>query len=101
MNTTQTTERILALLHGVVGGDKAERLGIDSRLLDEGCIDSFGLVSLVAEIESVFSISVSTGDLTAQNFQSVRDIVRMVEHYLGTEQTPSPGFVHAPREPTG
>jgi acyl carrier protein len=65
----------------LLGPDKAERVGVNSRLLDDGGIDSFGLVSLVAELESTFMIAIANEDLIAQNFRSVCDIAVLVDRY--------------------
>lgn len=80
----QTSDRILAMVRSLLGPDKAERVGVNSRLLDDGGIDSFGLVSLVAEIESSFLIAIANEDLTAQNFRSVCDIAVLVDRYQST-----------------
>jgi len=77
----QTSDRILAMVRLLLGPDKAERVGVNSRLLDDGGIDSFGLVSLVAELESTFMIAIANEDLIAQNFRSVCDIAVLVDRY--------------------
>lgn len=82
MATPCTADTILGLVRVVAGPDRGPRIRIDSRLLDEGGLDSFGLLSLVVEIETTFSISLSTADLTARNFHCVRDIVALVERHL-------------------
>lgn len=78
----RTTETILGLVHAAVGPERAEGIGDDSRLLHEGGLDSFGLVALVVELDKTFSITISNDDLTAGNFDSVRDIAAMVDRYL-------------------
>lgn len=77
----QTSDRILSMVRSLLGPDKAEHVGIHSRLLDDGVIDSFGLVSLVAEIESTFLIEIANEDLVAQNFRTVCDIAVLVDRY--------------------
>lgn len=85
MSIEQTTQKVLELVAALVGPDQAHAVSLDSRLLYDGTIDSFGLVSLLGEIETAFSISFSAEDLTAQNFQTVNDMVLLVERYLNAE----------------
>lgn len=87
MSTEQTTQKVLELVAALVGAEQAQSLSLDSRLLYDGTIDSFGLLSLLSEIEAAFSISSSADDLTAQNFQTVNDMVLLVERYLSAGST--------------
>jgi acyl carrier protein len=57
-------------------------LKVDSLLLEEKILDSFGLIQLVTEIDSEFSISIKTEDLTLQNFETLKDIGTLVERYI-------------------
>lgn len=50
----------------------------DDGLLENGIIDSLGLLDLVAFLEQAFSITVDDDDVTLDNFESVRSIARFV-----------------------
>lgn len=84
MSPAHTADKVLALVRGVAGVERSLHVGVESQLLDEGILDSFGLVTLVAELDTAFSISISTEDLIAQNFDTVGDIARLVDRYIGS-----------------
>ena len=52
-------------------------------LIEEGIIDSFSVVNIVAEIESEFQIEIDPEDIISENFESVDNIVSLVKKYLG------------------
>ncbi len=86
MNGARTIETIFDIVHAAVGPERAPRIAEDTRLLDEGGLDSLGLVTLVAELDRVFAITISNEDLTARNFHSVRDIATLVDRYLAAAE---------------
>jgi acyl carrier protein len=47
-------------------------------LFTEGLIDSFGILDLLARLESEFGVRVSNDDLTWQNFRSVEQIAGLI-----------------------
>jgi acyl carrier protein len=51
----------------------------DVALLDEGIIDSLGVLDLINFIEEEFKISISDEDLVPENFQSIQSIVIFIE----------------------
>lgn len=55
------------------------QLGLDDQLLEGGIVNSFGIVELVSYLEKTFGIEVSDYDVVPENFQTVRDITRLVE----------------------
>lgn len=56
--------------------------GIDDRLLEEGIIDSLGVLELVGYIQTQFRIEVSDEDLFPENFQTIGSLVAFVERKL-------------------
>ena len=90
------------IIDEILGEDEGFKLELDDSLLN-GLIDSFGLTSLIAFMEETYGISVDVGDVTKENFQSIRaleDFVRTRRGLLedesdvsgsrkGTESTPS------------
>ena len=56
---------------------------LDRSLLDEGIIDSTGLVELIVFIEEEFSISVGEEKMTKENLGSVLKIVNFIEREIG------------------
>ncbi|MCI8326840.1 MAG: acyl carrier protein [Lachnospiraceae bacterium] len=52
-------------------------------LIDDGLIDSFAVISLVAELEDQFSIEVDTAEIIPENFNSLEAIWNMVRRLQG------------------
>jgi acyl carrier protein len=51
---------------------------VDTDLVETGLLDSLALVELLAQLEEMFGISVSTDDLELVNFRSIASIARFV-----------------------
>lgn len=51
--------------------DKGYHYGDDASFLEEGIIDSLGIIELVAFVEKKFGISVADSELLPSNFDSV------------------------------
>lgn len=54
----------------------------DSDLFAKGIIDSFAVVSMVAEIENEFDIELEAEDIIPENFQTVNAIIKLIEKRL-------------------
>ena len=48
-------------------------------LIDDGILDSFAILSIVAELEEEFGVSVSPADIIPDNFNSADALWAMVE----------------------
>ncbi|KHD06664.1 hypothetical protein PN36_21785 [Candidatus Thiomargarita nelsonii] len=57
-------------------------IDFDQSLVDQGIIDSFGLVEMSAFIQDVFDIKIEESDLTKNNFGSINKISSYVERRL-------------------
>lgn len=51
----------------------------ETGLIDNGILDSFDIVSLVAELNEAFDIEISPADLIPENFNSAEAIFALVE----------------------
>lgn len=51
---------------------------IEHALVTDGILDSFDMVSLVAEIEEAFGVVLTAEDLQPENFQSPDAIYRLI-----------------------
>lgn len=51
---------------------------IEHALVTDGILDSFDMVSLVAEIEEAFGVVLTAEDLQPENFQSSDAIYRLI-----------------------
>ncbi len=48
-------------------------------LLEQGIVDSFGLIHLVGELEKRFEVKIEPDDLQKENFESVSAMVRFIK----------------------
>jgi acyl carrier protein len=54
----------------------------DHLLLEEGIIDSVGMLKLISFIEETFAVKMLDDDLTPENFETLTRIAQMVERNL-------------------
>jgi acyl carrier protein len=63
-------------------GDKSRKLLDDTSFIDEGIIDSIGVLELLAFLEEDFKIKVEDEEIMPDNFDSVDKLVTFVESKL-------------------
>lgn len=51
----------------------------EDKLIDDGILDSFDLVSLIGEINETFDIEVSFDDIEPENFNSVEAMLELLQ----------------------
>lgn len=51
----------------------------EKALIDQRVLDSFGVITLVSELEDAFSIEIEASDMIPENFNSVEAIYNMVQ----------------------
>lgn len=59
-----------------------DEIPLDKSLIDEGIIDSFGLIEIASFIEKEFGITVKEEQMTRKNFGSVHLIVDFIKGQL-------------------
>jgi acyl carrier protein len=57
-------------------------LGPDEDLLEQGIIDSLGIMKLVLFLEESYGIQVNDQDIIPENFQCISSMVKYVEQQL-------------------
>ena len=73
-------DRLLKVLRKI----KPEIDFINSKnLVDEGTLDSIDIVSIIIEIEKEYSIEINPSEIDPDNFQSIYDILELVEKTIG------------------
>ena len=60
-----------------------DEVPLDKSMIDEGIIDSFGLVEIFAFLKSTFGIVVAEDEMIRENFGSILKIIAFVERRLG------------------
>ncbi len=51
----------------------------ETRLIDDGILESFDIITLVGEINDAFDINIDVGDLVPENFNSVQNMWALIE----------------------
>lgn len=51
----------------------------ETKLIDDGILDSFDIVSLIGELSDEFDVDVTPKDLIPENFNSVDKMVELIE----------------------
>lgn len=51
----------------------------EKKLIGDGILESFDIMSLVPELEDEFDVKIKPKDLVAENFNSVDDMVAMLQ----------------------
>lgn len=79
--TFNTGNAIEQLMQFIVENYMVEReeVPLEKSLIDEGIIDSFGLIEISSFLEKTFSITIQEEDLVRENFGSVYKMIDFVE----------------------
>ena len=83
MTILQNLEKVLLTEIGVDLGKKS--LDPDEDLLEQGIIDSLGIMKLVLFMEETYGIAVADEEVVPENFQTVSMMVRFVEQKMQTK----------------
>ncbi len=70
-------EKLIAILNELCGADEGE-IQPDTALFDEGILDSFGLVSLIVEIEKAFGVSLDPAALSREDVATPEKIAARI-----------------------
>ena len=65
-------KRILSSLHPEIEIDR------ETRLLDDGILDSLDIVTLITDLNDEYRISIGAEDITPRNFQNIDSIERLI-----------------------
>ena len=65
-------KRILSSLHPEIEIDR------ETRLIEDGILDSLDIVTLVTDLNDEYKISIGAGDITPQNFCSIDSIESLI-----------------------
>lgn len=69
-------EKILHILQMVRHDVDFEK---ETRLIDDGILDSFDIISIVSELNDAFEIEITADELEPENFNALEAIVELVK----------------------
>ena len=69
-------EKLLTLLKEIRSDVDFEN---EDKLIDNGILDSFDIVSIIAEIGEQFEVDISVDDILPENFNSVKAMYSLIE----------------------
>lgn len=76
MDTKQEVRQFIVKNFYVSGGDE---LSEEASLLDQGVVDSTGVLEVIAFLEKAFGIQVDDAEMVPANLDSIRAIAEFVE----------------------
>ena len=68
-------DRLLEILEEILPGEDIENC---DTLVDDNILDSFAIISLVAELEEEYDITISPAELVPENFNSAESLWEMI-----------------------
>jgi acyl carrier protein len=81
MSILKDLERVL--LTEIIAVDlEIKSLSPDEDLLEKGIIDSIGIMKLILFIEETLGIKVDDEDIVPENFQTLNNMVKFIEHKM-------------------
>ena len=80
MSETRDKIRAFIMENFLFGNDQG--LNDDTSFLDEGIIDSTGILELVSFLEEEFSISVEDEEILPENLDSIKNVVAYLERKM-------------------
>ena len=72
------TEKIVTYIKEEITLEPIEDIHLDEDLLGSGILDSLGIMKLVTFLEKEFQVKVLPGDMTVENFSTLRSIAGFI-----------------------
>ena len=86
MNSEQVTQEIRNfIIENFLFGDTANPLNVEDSFLENGVIDSTGVLELVAFLEQRFQFEVADDELIPENLDSIVNVVNYLQKKLNRE----------------
>ncbi len=67
------------ILENLLFTDDSGQLAVDASFLEEGIVDSTGVLELVMFVEETFNVTVEDEEIVPENFDSVQRLARYVQ----------------------
>jgi len=71
------------LISELANSKNIEKLDPSDNLIENGIIDSLGIMKLLMFLENTYSLKISDDELTMENFQSHNTILSLVNRKIG------------------
>lgn len=72
------------VLNELLYASELEQIDADDELLTTGILDSLASAQLMVHLEQTFSIQLDPGDLTLENFNTLKALAALVARHKGT-----------------
>ena len=69
-------DKLLEILRSVRSDIDFEK---EEKLINDGLLDSFDIISIIAEVNSEFDIDISAEDISPENFNSAKALYQLIE----------------------
>ena len=73
------TQTIAAFITSKLLDGADEPIGAEDHLLQQGLVDSLGVVQLVEFLEQEFGVEIKPGDVTLKHFKTLNSIVALID----------------------
>ncbi|MBD3241676.1 MAG: hypothetical protein GF331_13885 [Chitinivibrionales bacterium] len=84
-------DTITEFIHSHFVRARADAFTSQTNLLEEGIVDSMGLLDIIGFLENAFAVRVTEDDLLTDNFGTIDSLVAYVERKLGRRQVANDG----------
>jgi len=84
MDIAVATEKLLEFIVDTYMVER-EEVPLEESLIDEGIIDSFGLIEIASFLEETFSIKIEDEELIRENFGSIVKMIQFVDRKKNNE----------------
>ncbi len=71
-------KKLLEILNSVHGEIDYEN---EERLVDDSILDSFDIISIIAEVNDAYDIEISADDISPENFNSAKALYSLILKY--------------------
>lgn len=72
----------------MIMGEKGANLDDTFSLIENGVLDSLGIMKLIQFIEEKFSLSIDDEDILPENFENIESISRFINRSISGKTTP-------------
>ncbi len=79
MINNEIKKNITKFIHGILNNKNLE-IKDNSKLISDNLIDSLGIIQIITYLESKYEIQINQDELNLENFETINNIVILVEN---------------------